>query len=101
MLRLYAKPELKKIRESVCSQEEMMKLLQIQLGRPFPRSTYAHKENGDYTVSSDEAIAISRILKVEIDQIFMQKEGNEQVEPEAAAEEETPTETIEEGESNA
>ncbi len=80
MLRLYAKEKLKGIREDVCTQEEMMNLLSIQLGKPFPRSTYTHKENGSYSFSSDEAIAVARILKVNIDEIFEQKEG----EPEQA-----------------
>ena len=94
MMRLYAKPELKTMREKSFSQEEMMQLLQIQLGRPFPRSTYAHKENGDYTVSSDEAIAISRILKVQLDSIFMQKESNGDEPTEQ-------TDQLQEGETNA
>lgn len=73
MAQFNAKPELKKIRESICTQEEMEKLLEIQMGRPFPRTTYTHKENGKQPITPEEAIAISRILKVPVNELFEQR----------------------------
>lgn len=77
MLKLYAKSKLKEVREAKYTQEEMMKLLEIQLNQPFPRSTYTHKENGSYSFSAEEAVAVSRILKVDLDEVF-EKRDNQQ-----------------------
>lgn len=86
-LRLFARPELKTYREKVCTQEEMMGMLEVQLDRKFPRSTYTHKENGTYSLSTEEAIAISRILKVNVEKLFVKKEvSTDQLEEENGTE---------------
>ncbi len=77
-LKFIAKPELKTLREAKCSQEEMAGLVNIETGKSFGRAFYSNIENGIRPVSSDFALVIARILKVEVTELFTKKTESEE-----------------------
>ena len=74
---LYAKPELKVLREKKkWTQEEMVGLLKASGGAwQFERSYYTLIENSERPVDSEIALAIARVLKVKVEEVFQNKEG--------------------------
>lgn len=75
--KLFAKTNLRKKRELYCSQQEMVSLINANLGTRYRRPLYTHIENGLRSVSTETALTISRLLKCEVDELFESSDRSE------------------------
>jgi len=72
---LLATKKLKEIRtKKGRTQSDMSSLISATSGRPISRSRYTRVEGGFGSVNIDHGLAISRILDVTLDKIFINKE---------------------------
>lgn len=80
MIRFFSTDLLRKTREKLCTQKEMAGLINTTARkRMFDRNTYAFVEQGNRGIDSDSALIISRLLKKDINKLFIGEEvDNEQ-----------------------
>lgn len=70
-MRFVATKKLRDIRESLMSQEELVDTLKAQhKGHKYERTSIVYIESGKRTVDLQTALTISRILGVDISEIF-------------------------------
>ncbi len=75
MLRLRAKSKLREIREKFGTQKDLISLVQMETGQDISRPFYTLVENGQRGIDPEMAIAIAKILKVDIEEVFENAKG--------------------------
>ncbi len=76
MARYRANKNLKERRTGTYTQKEMTALLNIELQKEYTRPWYARIEAGTKTASANAAVAIARLLEVDLEEIFENSETN-------------------------
>lgn len=72
--KLYALPRLKEVREAKnLTQGEMAELLEMLTGKSLSASMYQKWEQGTHLIDPDFAIKISKVLKVQLNELWTAK----------------------------
>lgn len=72
--KLYALPKLKEVREEKnLTQGEMAELLEMLTGKSVSASMYQKWEQGTHGIDPDFAIRISKVLKVQLNELWTAK----------------------------
>ena len=65
-------------REKVGTQEEIVHLINTETGRDHSRAWYTRIETGERSASMEVALVLSRLLRVDVDEIFSSSKVDEQ-----------------------
>ena len=70
MIWLKATDKLREIREKTYTQDELVDLVNLEMGKTFNRTWYTRIEGGQKSVSSDVALVISKALDANLNELF-------------------------------
>lgn len=71
-----ANSKLRTEREKIATQEEIVHLINTETGKDHTRAWYTRIETGERAASMEVALVISRLLRVDVDEIFSSSKAN-------------------------